>query len=716
VTADDPKYWAFISYSHRDAKVAKALQRALETYRLPGRLIGTVTAVGTIPEYVKPVFRDRDEMEAGADLKATVREALRQSRYLIVVCSPDAARSPWVNQEIVEFKKLTGESHVLALIAAGEPYASRIAGREAEECFPEALRFALDAEGLPRGETLEPIAADLRPQGDGNRLALLKLIAGMIGVGVDSLVRRDAQRRARRLAYVASGAVAGMAVMAVLTVMAVQSRIEAQKQRAQAEDLIEFMLGDLRKKLDPVGRLDVLDAVGEKALGYYAKQDTESLDANALGRRSRALHLIGELREKQAKLDEALKVFVSASDTTAELLAKYPDEPQRIFDHAQSVYWVGYIAWRKGDAAAAARAFLQYRDLANRLVKIDSSNPDWQLETAYASQNLGVVQLDSWQLDEALKSFSAQKDIESQLVHRKPDLAIELAEGYGWISKTLDASGKYPDAIDAQLERIKVLQSIGDSATNRLVQQQIANAKYELGRLYLDLGEPVAAEPYATSAAAVTDSLVALDSGNLAWLAESSFERLSLAEIELTSGKRAAAATNLDRAIAQTRKLTTQHVPRIIWQVNLRGRELMLMNRLEPPSKAPSIAQFEEYVRAAQRLESSGKRLDWVQHTIVASVELALGDLLSHSGHSDAAASHWAASIARLQSHPGHTSYPARTTAARALLRTGQVQEARLLAADVKNSMYRHPTYADLVMEMAHVAETGRSKMTIGRN
>ena len=128
MSAEQAKYWAFISYSHRDARVATALQRALETYRLPRRLVGKGTAMGALPAYLKPVFRDRDEMEAGADLKATVREALTQSRWLIAVCSPAAARSPWVNREIIEFKKLHGEARVLALIAAGEPFASRMPG------------------------------------------------------------------------------------------------------------------------------------------------------------------------------------------------------------------------------------------------------------------------------------------------------------------------------------------------------------------------------------------------------------------------------------------------------------------------------------------------------------------------------------------------------------------------------------------------------------
>ncbi|HET7864190.1 MAG TPA: toll/interleukin-1 receptor domain-containing protein [Burkholderiaceae bacterium] len=115
----EPRYWAFLSYSHHDKAIAKKLQKQLETYRVPRRLVGRETSHGVVPARVSPVFRDRDELHAGADLKASVQEALSRSRWLIVVCTPDSARSPWVNREIIEFKKLHGERRVLALIARG---------------------------------------------------------------------------------------------------------------------------------------------------------------------------------------------------------------------------------------------------------------------------------------------------------------------------------------------------------------------------------------------------------------------------------------------------------------------------------------------------------------------------------------------------------------------------------------------------------------------
>lgn len=84
-------YWAFISYSHRDARAAVALRRAIESYAVPKRLVGSHTIAGVVPARLKPVFIDRDELQAGPDLKQSVSDALAHSRYLIVLCSPEAA-------------------------------------------------------------------------------------------------------------------------------------------------------------------------------------------------------------------------------------------------------------------------------------------------------------------------------------------------------------------------------------------------------------------------------------------------------------------------------------------------------------------------------------------------------------------------------------------------------------------------------------------------
>ena len=185
------RYRAFLSYSHRDETWARWLHRALETYRVPSRLVGTTTATGVIPRKLVPVFRDRDELPSATDLGRKVDEALGESANLIVICSPAAATSRWVNEEVRAFKRLGRAERIFCLIVAGEPDATDIAGRADEECFCPALRFAVDADGEPTHERTEPIAADVRAGKDGKASARLKIIAGLIDVGFDTLKQRE---------------------------------------------------------------------------------------------------------------------------------------------------------------------------------------------------------------------------------------------------------------------------------------------------------------------------------------------------------------------------------------------------------------------------------------------------------------------------------------------------------------------------------------------
>jgi tetratricopeptide (TPR) repeat protein len=254
---DAPKYRAFISYSHRDAGWASWLHRSLEHYRPPKALIGELTAQGAVPKRLTPIFRDRDELPSATDLGVLINAALLGSAAQIIVCSPQAAQSKWVNEEILAFKRLGREGHIFCLIVGGEPNASDIPGREAEECFPPALRFRLGTDGnLSRART-EPIAADARPGKDGKNNAKLKLISGLLGVGYDTLRRRDQQRRNQRLFAFSCAAAAGMVLTSGLAAYALVQRTAAQRQtlRAEAEartskEATRFLV-DLFKIFDP---------------------------------------------------------------------------------------------------------------------------------------------------------------------------------------------------------------------------------------------------------------------------------------------------------------------------------------------------------------------------------------------------------------------------------------------------------------------------------
>jgi len=201
MTNPDLKYRAFISYSHKDEKFGKWLHKALERYRVPKRLAAEDSYKGEIPRRIFPVFRDRDELPVSADLNKNIEEALHQSEFLIVICSPNSAKSRWVNEEIRQFKAMGRENKILALIIDGEPNASHKPDfDDSQECFPKALRYNIDDNGKLVDKWVEPIAADLRKHKDGKHRAKIKLIAGLLGLNFDSLWRREHRRIVRRRA------------------------------------------------------------------------------------------------------------------------------------------------------------------------------------------------------------------------------------------------------------------------------------------------------------------------------------------------------------------------------------------------------------------------------------------------------------------------------------------------------------------------------------
>lgn len=225
-TAALKTYWAFISYSSKDAKWGKWLHRRLENYAIPAELRGLKLSDGTLlGKNLRPVFRDRDELAGSAELGPAIEAALKESRFLIVLCSPNAAQSKWVNKEIEDFRSISGDGKVLALIVDGEPNATSNPNvDDSLECFPPALRYPL-----------EPLAGDLRTEADGKQRGFLKILAGIADLGFDDLYRRHERAQRKRRFLLASVAAVVIAALAGLSIFAFNQKSIAEAQTDIAE-------------------------------------------------------------------------------------------------------------------------------------------------------------------------------------------------------------------------------------------------------------------------------------------------------------------------------------------------------------------------------------------------------------------------------------------------------------------------------------------------
>ena len=408
---DSRKYWAFLSYSHRDAQWGAWLHKALESYRPPKQLVGTATPRGPVPKRLSPIFRDREELATATDLGASINAALSGSACQIVICSPSAARSRWVNEEILAFKRLGREDRIFCLIVDGEPNASDDPSQADQECFPPALRFRLGADGNLSALRTEPIAADARAGKDGRSNAKLKLIAGVLGVGFDALRQREQQRRQRRLFLIASSALAGMVLTTGLATAALIARAAAQRQTVIAKREAETarqttgFLVDLFRISDPseargnsVTAREMLDKGAARVETQLAKQpQIQATLLDTLGTAYMGLGLYGQAKpllesavaKRQVLLPAAPGDLALSLSHTGDLLtfrAEYPaaeaqyrraialqrSRPPEQRDDAAlatSLYGLGNELARSGRAADAEGVLREALGLQQRLVK-----------------------------------------------------------------------------------------------------------------------------------------------------------------------------------------------------------------------------------------------------------------------------------------------------------------------------------------------------------
>ena len=560
-------YWAFLSYSHSDSEQADWLHKAIETFRVPPAMVGRLSPNGAIPKRLIPIFRDRHELAASSDLGQNIREALGRSRFLIVLCSPSAARSNWVNEEIIGFKKTHGEDRVLAAIVDGEPWASRIPGREGEECFPPALRVHVDRRGKVTSRPAEPIAADLRETGDGRQTGLLKLVAGMFGLGLDDLVQRDLQRRQKRLTYIAAASIAGMAVTSGLAVFAFDKRDEARDQRREAEGLIGFMLGDLRDELQPINKLTALDKVGARALAYFEKQDKGELSDEALAQRSRALTLLGEIATTRGDLDGALARYRESMDSTAELVRRAPDNPQRLFDHAQNVFWVGDTALKRGQIDEAEKAMREYKRLADRMVAIEPDNAKWRMETKYADSNLGVMLDQRQDFAAASRQFEQALRTVEGLTATFPDnreYRLSLPETLAWLADAQFGEGRLDEAIATRRRQVRILELLTrqtpDDMTLRI---KLLPARRALARWLASKGDSANAIALLSTTTALGQALIEQEPENSMSVEYTAGAQLELAQLYRLEGQIDQSSALTDQACSLVEQLMTRDSSRI---------------------------------------------------------------------------------------------------------------------------------------------------------
>lgn len=413
------KYRAFISYSHANASWAKYLHRALEGFRIDKDLVGRETAIGPVPKSLRPIFRDRDDFTAGHTLTGQTLAALDASHALIVVCSPSAAKSQYVTEEIRLFKSRHPERPVIPLIVGGKPSDPEF------ECFPASLKFKLNADGQITTEPTELLAADIREEGDGKSLAVAKMVAGTLGISSDDVFRR-AERERRRKGRVRNGVITALVI---LVVTASGSAVYALQQLKTNEAFLAATLKTATEIVDEavaqaenygVPRRATL-ALLTKAEGLFDNmallsgptQELRYQKAWMLLQFARNYKILGDAKKWDERVREAHRLLT-------ELVFEEPESATFQWTLAGTLEALGNLLMAKGDLAAARKSYQDVLGIMERVAQTDPSNTMWQHDLGIGHARVGDILLTQNELAGALKSYQAARAIMSRLVEADP--------------------------------------------------------------------------------------------------------------------------------------------------------------------------------------------------------------------------------------------------------------------------------------------------------
>ncbi len=695
------RYRAFISYSHADTPWANWLLKKLEGYRVPARFHGCAAPVGAVGPRLAPVFRDRDELPTTSDLGETIRAALRESATLIVICSPGSAKSRWVQEEIIAFKRLHGGRRVFAFIVAGEP---KVEGT-ADDCFSPALRRELAPDGTLTGARAEVVAADARSHADGKSTAFVRLVAGLLGVGFDELRRRELQRRNRRLTLITAASVAGMVLTLGLAFAAwrargeavvarneaVFSRNDAQRRQDQAEDVLAFMLGDFRDDLKKVGQLALLEKVGTKAQKYFDAADPRDLTDTALARQAKALTQIGDVRMEKANFSEAEGAFQNAFERTSALARRHPDNGNMLFERAQAEFWLAFVAWKRGEIPLARQWSTQYRDSAAALVALEKNSVRAQLELISAHHNLAVLEFDEGNYTAARLAFLAEDaQVRGILAARPDELGLRLKRAD--IASRLGLIEEYSGDFGAALERFgeSCLQARGLVALEPAVARWRVTLAISLtltANVQAIVGRGSEASSRYAEAKALFSALAVQDPKNQQW-------RMRVATVELNEVALLAAAGRSERAaeILGGARATIETLVAAESSSQAFIRLLAKAWRLE--ASIPRNAHGPDAESAAGRAVEMGEtllrqhRADDSALSELALARIVAGRTCATNGHHEPARGHWLRALEIIGTRQGSNDWRFLEPAALALAPLERHDEAQAVAVRLRRFGY----------------------------
>jgi tetratricopeptide (TPR) repeat protein len=614
-------YDAFISYSHaKDRPIASALQSAIQRLGKPW-----------YRRRVLRLFRDDTSLSATPGLWPAIEQALANSRFLILLASPEGAASSWVTKEVSYWLKHKGpETLLIGMTEGGLTWDNSLGDFAWHEGMP--LPAAL-AGCFPS----EPKWVDLRAYRDGadTRDAKFTELAADFASAIHGLPKEDLlsnelreQRRALALAWSAAGSLlilAGMAGWQWKSALdaeraAIEQRQIAQDQRDHAEynfaiakqaaDDVVFQLAQNLRNVEGM-RVETVRRILDAARTLIDRIAQAAPDDPQL-QRSRAAMLseftetfvrIGDLTQAQAAVQEGLAIV-------RKLAAADPGNTSLQRDVYVFLTRLGDVELAAGERSQALTSFVDGLAIARALIAGDPDNSGWQRDATLTLDKIGDVRLTIGDRAGALAAYEEGLAIRRKLAAADPD----NPEWQSDLAASLDRSGRVLAEAGPMIEALKVFEECllirrklaTADPNNAERQRQVTVSLLNVGQAYSELDDKARALKAYEESLDILRKLAALDPGHAGWQSELADALEKVGDARIDTNDTPGGLTAYEEALAVRRKLSAADPSNVEWQRNL-STTLMKIGEVHLDADEPRVAlvAYEEALAIRRKLAAA---------------------------------------------------------------------------------------------------------------